>query len=469
MVLVDKRNRAQANCRRGGAQACDKLLCTAAQKELKQAVRAYKIEFIAAELAASFEGVKDYWAVARTVNNGGGPQSTSLNQQPFFDTNGNVCTTPEENAAAAAEHFTKVYNNVRDLPGGHDVAFAAVNQREVRPDLDAPISRAEVVEQLGKAKPGKATSNQLPIELLAACTESPVALDLLHRLVADIFDDGRVEPPPPQQPPPPEPPPEPPPPEPPPTAPTPAAALSNRELLAGAKANEWRCQWQHENPKQSGSACRERYAAYCTATTRGEAITRGATVGDLANDLSKGYLQIFPGSLRVATATAIAPDEDEEEPAPTTTAPPVTALLREFARMRLKLLPKKGDLRDLNNWRGIMLLDAASKLLAMIINARLQRLLKKAGIYEQNGISTSRTASLKAVVGEALRTGASVSTRLRRSGSSFVWRHGCYSRTLQRPLIQCRGRALGRAYQDRRAASPGLRHQAHERGPRGDL
>ena len=33
----------------------------------------------------------------------------------------------------------------------------------------------------------------------------------------------------------------------------------------------------------------------------------------------------------------------------------------EFARMRLKMLPKKGDLRDLNNWRGIMLLDAASK------------------------------------------------------------------------------------------------------------
>ena len=35
-----------------------------------------------------------------------------------------------------------------------------------------------------------------------------------------------------------------------------------------------------------------------------------------------------------------------------------SALLQEFARMRLKMLPKKGDLRDLNNWRGIMLLEA---------------------------------------------------------------------------------------------------------------
>ena len=68
----------------------------------------------------------------------------------------------------------------------------------------------------------------------------------------------------------------------------------------------------------------------------------------------------------------------------------MTALLDEFARMRLKLLPKKGDLRNLNNWRGIMLLDAASKILSMIINDRLQRLLKEVGLEEQNGFSSGR-------------------------------------------------------------------------------
>ena len=40
-----------------------------------------------------------------------------------------------------------------------------------------------------KAKSGKATSNQVPVELLAACADNVVTLGLLHRLVADIFED----------------------------------------------------------------------------------------------------------------------------------------------------------------------------------------------------------------------------------------------------------------------------------------
>ena len=78
-------------------------------------------------------------------------------------------------------------------------------------------------------------------------------------------------------------------------------------------------------------------------------------------------------------------------------------LLKEFASMRLKVLPKKGDLRDLNNWRRIMLLDAASKIISMVINGRLQRLLKEVGIEEQNGFMGG---------GAVARTAFSASVRL---------------------------------------------------------
>ena len=46
-------------------------------------------------------------------------------------------------------------------------------------------------------------------------------------------------------------------------------------------------------------------------------------------------------------------------------------MLKELSSMRQEMLSKKGDLRDLNSWWGIMLLDAASKILSMVINGRL--------------------------------------------------------------------------------------------------
>ena len=95
-----------------------------------------------------------------------------------------------------------------------------------------------------------------------------MTLSLLHRLVTDIFEDGRADPAPP-----PEPPPDLPPPEPQPN--NAAAVLLNKDLVAGAKKHGWRCQWQRE------------------------AIALGARSDDLAYDLKKGHLQIFSDSLRV--------------------------------------------------------------------------------------------------------------------------------------------------------------------------
>ena len=313
-----------------------------------------------------------YWGLVRDINQGGVPGVTAVPIQNFRDEDGNLGLTPAENAAAAQAHYSQLFNNGHGRSPGSGAAISAVSQRSVRKELDDPIELVELTAALQKTKSGKPTSNQVPVELLAACADNAVTLGLLHRLVADIFEDGRPDPAPP-----PEPPPDLPPPEPPPNSA--AAVLLSKDLVAGAKKHGWRCQWQRKNPKRHGSASEARYSAYCSAVMHAEAIALGAWPGDLAYDLEKGYLQIFPDSLRVDSSVA-------------TTDPltPVTALLQEFARMRLKMLPKKGDLRDLNNWRGIMLLDAASKILSMIINSRLQRLLKEIGIEEQNGFSSGR-------------------------------------------------------------------------------
>jgi len=183
--------------------------------------------------------------------------------------------------------------------------------------------------------------------------------------------------------------------------------------------------------------------------THGEAIALGARPDDLACDLKKGYRQIFSDSLRVDSGAATALQDDADTPAP------VTALLQEFARMRLKMLVKKGDLRDLNNWRGILLLDAASKILSMIINNRLQRLLKEIAIEEQNGFSSGR--------------GCTDGSFCIRQALKKRLQHGHESWVLFVDLVKNEGRALGSASRDGCPSSPHSRHQAHERGPEGDL
>ncbi|NBO66980.1 MAG: hypothetical protein EBU88_19410 [Acidobacteria bacterium] len=63
----------------------------------------------------------------------------------------------------------------------------------------------------------------------------------------------------------------------------------------------------------------------------------------------------------------------------------------EWVVNRLKLIPKKGDLHDLNNWRGIMLMEAAPKLVSSIISSRIKKhILMKEGLKEQNGFMPHR-------------------------------------------------------------------------------
>ena len=78
----------------------------------------------------------------------------------------------------------------------------------------------------------------------------------------------------------------------------------------------------------------------------GLGMKSGIKTGGAYYDLDHRYLQIFSNSLRAETLV----EEGEEvgggaEPG----EGPATALLKEFVGMLLEMLPKKGDLRDLNS------------------------------------------------------------------------------------------------------------------------
>ena len=95
-----------------------------------------------------------------------------------------------------------------------------------------------------------------------------------------------------------------------------------------------------------------------------------AIPGDFSNDLvDKGCLEIFPGLLRAAEYVAAEQGGGGDATAALAALETTPVLLEEFTRMRLEMLPKKENLRALNNWLGTTLLAAASKALSMATNA----------------------------------------------------------------------------------------------------
>ena len=123
-----------------------------ARKAIKQKVREAKAKVIAEQVAKATGGQKHYWEAVRAIN-GGDSRSKQVAIQKFLDSDGTICDTPEANAKAATEHFTKAYNNTRDVPEGAEGAINSITQRPIRIELDDPNGREELEKVLKKAKP----------------------------------------------------------------------------------------------------------------------------------------------------------------------------------------------------------------------------------------------------------------------------------------------------------------------------
>ena len=79
--------------------------------------------------------------------------------------------------------------------------------------------------------------------------------------------------------------------------------------------------------------------------------------GDIAWDLKHKYLTITDPLMTPDVEADLDPDSDDGG-----------LVIPEWLVARLKLLPKKGDLGLCKNWRGICLLDIASKILSCVLD-----------------------------------------------------------------------------------------------------
>ena len=153
----------------------------------------------------------------------------------------------------------------------------------------------------------------------------------------------------------------------------------------------WGLKWQQMNPKQETGDSHARYEAYKTATDYESFIDLGlahfVAIGehrtidwqttklhaDLRWDLSHEFLFTTPPP---PDSVDLSLDDDEDEEG---------MVVDEWLIARCKLLSKKGDLGLCKNWRGICLLDIASKILDSVLVQRLQSVMEEEGMESQTG------------------------------------------------------------------------------------
>ena len=153
----------------------------------------------------------------------------------------------------------------------------------------------------------------------------------------------------------------------------------------------WILQWQQLNPKQESRESYSRYEAYKTATDYESFIDLGlahfAAIGnertiewqtaklhdDLRWDLGHEFVATTPPPPEDVDLSL---DDDEDADG---------MVVDEWSIARCKLLEKKGDLGLCKNWRGICLLDIASKILDSVLVQRLQAVMEEEGMESQTG------------------------------------------------------------------------------------
>ena len=319
---------------------------------------------------------KKAWEMIRILERG---RSSTKKHIPMklTKTDGKASTSPKENVDVLKPYLEKCF----DKTGTYDKeAILKVKQRRFRKELDRMPDMDELKAAIRKMKNWRSGAEaQIPAEyfkalLKADCKDKDNShtLEAVLAIFAEVWKSGSYpgddnipeevvirsteE----------------------------ALGVRNKGPLFNSNEEEWRFEFQQVNPKNPTAACYTRYENYKSATNYKEFIAKDGTHADIAWDLERGFLRVFDPRLTPDIAGEIDMAECYSGRDDGGICYP------EWLKAKLVLLPKKGDLGLPKNWRGICLLDIASKLLSCVIVKRLKKVMEECGPENQCGFRPFR-------------------------------------------------------------------------------
>ena len=365
--LIQSRNAAQAAYNASptdGNKRRLQLVRTYLKKEVVSAMKAW-IESVVVNINGLHKGTngdgrditaKEAWDAVQLLRRGLDCK-TPVAAMKLQKSDGTYTESPEEAGDIMTDYLKKTFSKIGAYS---EEAVKLVPQRRLRPEMNKPPSFDEYKLAVTGLNNNKAPGDDgICAELYKALLEDHSTENLLYDVLIACWKTGsypgdEV------------------------TVNTLAEDL-RQPTIEIARRENWRISYVQENPKRMNTASQERYEIYKSATSIEDALSRGAKSEDIKWDLERKFLRLHDPALEPSDALNSALADDS------------TGLVyEEWLVARLKLLPKKGDLSQCKNWRGICLLDVASKVMSSILVRRMQEVLKECGLEIQAGFTPDR-------------------------------------------------------------------------------
>lgn len=296
---------------------------------------------------------REVWGHIREIQRG--PRATTIiHPMKLYREDKTVSTDPKENHEIMTKYLTTVFNTTRSYDAE---VINSIPLRRKQEWMNASPTFVEVKNATLKLSNGKSGgSAHIPAEYYKALLTSPDTCNEIYNIITKFWESGSYASP----------------------SQTQYKPLLKPTSVTEAINGNWRVRFHPTNVRNHGKGPYRRYESFKHTTTFSEAkLLPEVTNSDLKEAITNGCVEfLYP----IQEEQDLSPLKDDSD----------GIRLKHWEVALLRLLPKKGDLSLPKNWRGICLLDVASKILSSVIVARLSRLFEEVGPQEQNGFRHHR-------------------------------------------------------------------------------